>query len=587
MAHTNPGDLVFDGFAGSGATGLAATLCGNPDPDLRDSVEELLGDLNWAPRNGILYDISQLATFISGTLLNPPDAAAFVKSAEEMLATLEDEFGWMYEAVDEEGGNGSIRHSLWTDYPICPHCGVISSFWDVAVTSAPPAFHSDARCPECQNTFEVARAERLTEEYWDDLLNKICTRRVREPMVVYGRSGRSLWKKEVTKDELETLGRIQETPIPSCVPIVPMMRSTKDRWGELHRSGYHSGITHLHHFYTRRNLIAVAAAWQEAGKYPDHIRSALRFLISSYNGPHSTLMTRVVAKNKAKDFVVTGAQSTTLYISSLPVEKNVFAGIRYKLRSIAEAFRAVEKQQNTVSIRCASSLDVDLAEASVDYIFTDPPFGNNIQYSEVNFINEAWLGKNTDAAEEVIVSNHQGKSVEDYQSLLAGALAEDFRILKPGRFATVAFHSTSPSVWEALRNAWSLAGFQLVRVSILDKKQGSFKQVTTKGAVKGDALILLQKPLNDLSSSVDGYPKKSVTEPRDPWDVIRERLVELGKVDLDEARTRQRLYSYLVTYYLEHGQPLPLNASKFFAGLEERFTRQEDSYYLEQLPSVT
>jgi hypothetical protein len=232
-------------------------------------------------------------------------------------------------------------------------------------------------------------------------------------------------------------------------------------------------------------------------------------------------------------------------------------------------------------------LDVDLAEASVDYIFTDPPFGNNIQYSEVNFINEAWLGKNTDAAEEVIVSNHQGKSVEDYQSLLAGALAEDFRILKPGRFATVAFHSTSPSVWEALRNAWSLAGFQLVRVSILDKKQGSFKQVTTKGAVKGDALILLQKPLNDLSSSVDGYPKKSVTEPRDPWDVIRERLVELGKVDLDEARTRQRLYSYLVTYYLEHGQPLPLNASKFFAGLEERFTRQEDSYYLEQLPSVT
>ena len=33
-AHTRPGDTVFDGFAGSGATGHGALLCGNPSPDL-------------------------------------------------------------------------------------------------------------------------------------------------------------------------------------------------------------------------------------------------------------------------------------------------------------------------------------------------------------------------------------------------------------------------------------------------------------------------------------------------------------------------------------------------------------------------
>src|SRR5690606_33955216 len=34
-AHTRPGDTVFDGFAGSGTTGLAALLCDTPSPELR------------------------------------------------------------------------------------------------------------------------------------------------------------------------------------------------------------------------------------------------------------------------------------------------------------------------------------------------------------------------------------------------------------------------------------------------------------------------------------------------------------------------------------------------------------------------
>lgn len=579
MAHTQPGDLVFDGFAGSGATGLAATLCGDPDLELRESVEKLLGTVDWSPREGVLYDIGELAAFISGTLLDPPDPVAFANAAEEVLSILNDEWGWMYEALNDEGLPSSIRHTLWTDHPICPRCRTASSFWDLAVSVSPPKMASKVRCPQCDYEFGVASAERLIEEYWDDLLGQVSSRRVRTPVFVYGRSGKALWKRPSTDEDLERLARVDTTPVPPSVPIVPMLTvGEQKRWGELYRSGYHSGITHLHHFYTRRNLIAVSAAWQITERYPEDIREALRFWISSYNAPHSTLMTRVVCKKKAKDFVVTSAQPATLYISSLPVEKNVFAGLRSKLRPITEAFGLMRGQSNTVSVECASSLQVDLPDSSVDYIFTDPPFGNNIQYSEVSFISEAWLGKRTDALEEVIVSPYQGKSVGDYQSLLAGALAEAFRILKPEHFATVAFHSTSPAVWEALRSAWELAGFQLVRISILDKTQGSFKQVTTKGAVKGDALILLRKPLHSETDRKASPGMLSGKETNAPWEVISDRLAHLDEVSDD--RTRQRLYSYLVAYYLERGQQVPIGAKRLFAGLEKRFLCEKERYYL-------
>jgi 16S rRNA G966 N2-methylase RsmD len=425
----------------------------------------------------------------------------------------------------------------------------------------------------------------VTEIYLDDLLGKRLERRVRTPAFIYGRTGKSLWRRAVTNEDLKLIDRINNTPIPPGVPVVRMLEGKEGRWGELYRSGYHFGITHLHHFYTRRNLIAIAAAWQASAAYPKNICNALRFWISSYNAMHSTLMTRVVCKQGAKDFVLTGAQPATLYISSLPVEKNVFAGLRTKLKPITEAFRTLQNRNNKVSINCASSLKVKLPDASVDYIFTDPPFGHNIQYSEVSFLSEAWLGKATNSIEEVIVSPYQGKSIQEYQALLAGAFAEAYRILKPGRFMTVAFHSTTPSVWNALRAAWELTGFRLVRISLLDKTQSSFKQNTTRGAVKGDPLILLQKleevPLATEIKEAERKAQEGELYIKDPWDVIAERLALLnGNGNGSKQRTRQRLYSYFISYYLAQRHTIPLDANSFFAGLDQRFRRRGERYYL-------
>ena len=62
-------------------------------------------------------------------------------------------------------------------------------------------------------------------------------------------------------------------------------------------------------------------------------------------------------------------------------------------------------------------MKVDLPDSSVDYVFTDPPFGGNIPYSEVNFINEAWLGRTTPISDEITISPAHGKTAGAYSGL--------------------------------------------------------------------------------------------------------------------------------------------------------------------------
>jgi predicted RNA methylase len=342
-------------------------------------------------------------------------------------------------------------------------------------------------------------------------------------------------------------GRIAEAPLPGCVPIAPV------QWGDLYRAGYHEGMSHLHHFYTRRNLLAFSALWDAVERFPRKLQPALRFWLLSYNAAHSTIMTRVVAKKGQDDLVVTSGQPGVLYVSGLPVEKNLFAGVRRKINTLAAAFGMIHGHEVVVEVRNASCLDLNLPDGSVDYVFTDPPFGGNIPYAEVNFINEAWLGHVTDPGEEAIVSPHQRKTVDDYRDLLERAFREFHRVLRPDGHATVVFHSATAQVWNSLRSACEQAGFTVANTSVLDKTQGSFKQVRTAGAVKGDPLILLDKT-----------PPKATADATDIW-VLANRLADRAALSGDPTEaTAQRLYSRLVAHYLEARQDVPIDADAFY-----------------------
>jgi len=113
LHYTEPGDILFDGFCGTGMTGVAAQMCGD-----QLTVESLGYQVNkngtifqqginesgkpmWKPfsklgaRKTILNDLSPAASFIAYNCNRPIDVQMFEQKAKRILAEVEDECGWM------------------------------------------------------------------------------------------------------------------------------------------------------------------------------------------------------------------------------------------------------------------------------------------------------------------------------------------------------------------------------------------------------------------------------------------------------------------------------------------------------------
>lgn len=546
--HTRPGETVLDGYAGSGSTGLAAKLCDAPTSRMKQMANQLGLHPEWGPRNAVLYEIGSLGSFISRIMCSPPEPSRFLTAATQMVEKVESEISQLYKTKGPDGSPGYIRHIVWTDFIACKICKAEASYYDLAVHLNPLKMGRVGTCPKCGTDIHTDIESRVLEEQYDTLLKKMVLVRKKRPAVIYGVSGKSKWKRIANAADWVDYERFQVSELAAWVPIEAM------RWGELHRSGYHAGISHVHQFYTARNLIAFSRFWDYAQKSESEISDALKLLVLSYNSSHSTLMTRVVAKRNQKDFVITGSQPGVLYISSLPVEKNLIFGIKRKIKTFEEAFSSIYPSQSHVVVHNASSTELGIETHSIDYVFTDPPFGANIPYSEVNQLNEAWLGSYTNTFNEAIISPSQSKTSVEYCSLITKTFTELARVLKPGRQLTIVFHSAHVEVWRAFVSAFQQAELEVVLSGILDKVQASFKQTISDLAVQGDPLILLRKK-GQKRQIFKGVVDPSANDVK-------------GKGNTQQV-THKRLYTLYINDCLMNDTPITLGSSQFAKRLKE------------------
>ena len=238
--------------------------------------------------------------------------------------------------------------------------------------------------------------------------------------------------------------KIEEYKIPYWYPTERMCE------GDEARRNDDAGITHVHHFYTKRNLAYLACFNHYCSK-----------------PIHKLFLTRV-AFRITKRYALTymngcwgaggGPTSGTLYIPSLMKELPVGRQIAAAISPIIEAMSVIKASGNNI-ITTQSSTDMGMIPNNIiDYIFIDPPFGSNLMYSELNFIWEAWLKTITKNKNEAIVNSSQNKETYDYQNLLVKCLSEFYRILKPNRWITIEFHNSQNRIWNAIQEAIQVAG---------------------------------------------------------------------------------------------------------------------------------
>jgi hypothetical protein len=181
----------------------------------------------------------------------------------------------------------------------------------------------------------------------------------------------------------------------------------------------------------------------------------------------------------------------------------------------------------------------------------------------------------TNNESEAIINKSQNKGLGEYAKLMTASFKECFRILKPNRWITVEFHNSKSHIWNAIQDSLSKAGFVVSNVAVLDKKQGSFKQVTTSMAVSKDLVISAYKPKQKfftrfLEQAGTGMEKE----------FIRMHLSHLEAEPCIE-RTEQMLYSRMLSYYVQRGYAIRYDSSTFFKMLHENF-KTEDGYWFNQ-----
>ncbi len=224
----------------------------------------------------------------------------------------------------------------------------------------------------------------------------------------------------------------------------------------------------------------------------------------------------------------------------------------------------------------------------MDYVFTDPPFGENIYYSDLNYLVESWHGVKTNTKSEAIIDRVKNKALPEYQTLIENCFREYYRTLKPGRWITIEFSNTKASVWNSIQTAIANAGFIVASVSALDKKQGTFQAVNTPTAVKQDLVISAYKPNNEFE---ERFLREAKTE-EGVWDFVRTHFKYLPITKQQDnislyvpERDPRILFDKMVSYYVRKGYPVPISSQEFQIGLGQRFIERDGMYFLpEQVP---
>lgn len=554
LHYTEPGDIVFDGFCGTGMTGVASFLCGdNAEVNALKEANAMIGK-----RNCICSDLSPIASLISANYNIFFDPKSFEKKASKLLEQVENELGWMFE-TEVNGKRAKVTSTIWSDIVICPNCGEEINLWEASVNPNEKVISDTFICKKCGFSCSKKNTSKHWTTLYDPILKQSVSQNAKVPVYEYytisGKRGEQTPKaSQINYDKALS---ILETPIP-----------TIKLWDgyNTHQPINSNGILHTHQFYTTRTCIYLARLWELIGD-----DSVLKSWFTS-------AATSTTKMNRFR-FSGTGIQSGTLYVPALNWEFTPYYTLKRKIGAFTQILSRT--YNNAVSINSATNIP-HILDNSIDYIFVDPPFGANIMYSDLNSLLEGWLRVRTNNKEEAIVNDYQNKSLFEYQQLMNSSFEEFYRILKPGKWLTIEFSNTQASVWNSIQNALQGVGFVVANVAALDKKQGSFKAVTTTTAVKQDLVITCYKP---SESTTKAFSSSENTD-KNVWDFIDEYLHHLPvHIKRDDSttvvveRSPKILYDRLISYYVQHGYSVPMDAADFQAGLRERYLERDGMFF--------
>ncbi|MHA2296003.1 MAG: DNA methyltransferase [Candidatus Hodarchaeales archaeon] len=500
---TEPGDLVLDPFCGVGTTGVAARKNG---------------------RKAILLDISPIAVFLAENYLQYLSDRemklldqAYLQISNKISLLMVDY--QLYRTTCRQCGNEvNVRDYIYSEMYSCPTCSTEILFckgdWE-EISS-----RKRSRVVTCDFCKKEHRRKKLGKKF------------IRfEPIAVRYScktcSGQKKIFSSLSKKDRKILELRKKQDIDVFYPVEPLPEGVNTKQ-PLSRD-----IDTVDKFFTPNGLAVLALLFQEI-KRINHtaIRQKLIFVFTS-------IIFRTSKMYRLRVDGQGGVLSGTLYIPPVFQDINPMDVFKERFRKIWNGQKVLNRElkQTPFFTSVISATDLyEIPDSTIDYIYTDPPYAGNINYSELNLLWEAWLGERTRVEDELIVNKYQNKDLNTYQNMLTASTRECWRILKEGRVMTLVFHHTEPAAWGVLQRSIVASNFQKIGFSKISFRMMTAKQTESRVAAQGFLLLhFLKKQENRQRQSLPDFNPLYVRK------LIREYF------DLPNAVvTREKLYDHVI-----------------------------------------
>ncbi|MDA9708613.1 site-specific DNA-methyltransferase [Alphaproteobacteria bacterium] len=241
------------------------------------------------------------------------------------------------------------------------------------------------------------------------------------------------------------------------------------------------GINQVFQLYSHRNLFALSLIKKEIKKIKNcDLKNFLNFCFSS-------ILFNCSLMSRFRKYENTSIKMGTYYIPKLIKDNNVLLSFTRKAKSIYNAksnfFRNYSYFPPEIIKQDASKLN-NIKTSSIDLIYADPPYGEMINYSELNLVIESWLDLNKKYINEMIIDESVGKTEQYFFNLFKNFLTQASRVLKKNKYLILVFHNPNLKIWKSLQEELLLSKFEIKKtykpIRILSKNKTASQRKTKK-----------------------------------------------------------------------------------------------------------
>lgn len=162
-----------------------------------------------------------------------------------------------------------------------------------------------------------------------------------------------------------------------------------------------------------------------------------------------------------------------------------------------------------IHLSCGNSAETGLASGSVNLVITDPPFFDNVHYSELADFFYAWqrLRQPADAAEHATTRHRaevQDTDADAFAGKLKAVFAECHRVLTDDGLLVFSYHHSRAEGWTSLAEAVLGAGFTIVNAHpVRSELSVAMPKSQAKEPIQFDALLVCRKADSDTRPRIE------------------------------------------------------------------------------------